>query len=105
MCDYERGGRERGGERERERGEREGGGEGERERGGRGDSPDREREKDREGREEIETYTSTSDVFLQGSRVQEIRQVYSDWASQVIRLYADERHVEIEWTVGPIPVR
>ena len=62
-------------------------------------------DRERGGREEIETYISTTDVLLQGSRVQEIRQVFSDWASQVIRLYADERHVEIEWTVGPIPVR
>ena len=80
--------REREGERKRER---------ERERG--------EGEREREGEREGETYISTTAVLLQGSRVQEIRQVFSDWTSQVIRLYADERHVEIEWTVGPIPVR
>jgi hypothetical protein len=30
--------------------------------------------------------------------------VFSDWASQVVRLYNGTRHLEIEWTVGPIPV-
>ena len=83
---------------ERERGEREGREKDMRER------EERERAREERKREEIETYTSTT-VLLQGSRVQEIRQVFSAWASQVIRIYADERHVEIEWTVGPIPIR
>ncbi|KAM4888684.1 lysosomal alpha-mannosidase [Thomomys bottae] len=35
--------------------------------------------------------------------VQEIHQKFSAWCSQVIRLYPGQRHLELEWTVGPIP--
>ncbi|KYO34592.1 lysosomal alpha-mannosidase [Alligator mississippiensis] len=35
--------------------------------------------------------------------VQEVYQNFSAWCSQVVRLYAGESHVELEWTVGPIP--
>ncbi|XP_052262943.1 lysosomal alpha-mannosidase-like [Dreissena polymorpha] len=38
-----------------------------------------------------------------GGHVQEIRQVFCDWISQVIRLYDNSSHIELEWTVGPIP--
>ena len=44
-------------------------------------------------------------TWLQGSRVQEVRQIFSEWGSQVVRLYNATRHVEIEWTIGPIPVK
>jgi lysosomal alpha-mannosidase len=30
--------------------------------------------------------------------------VFSDWASQEISLYDDTESVEVEWTVGPIPI-
>jgi hypothetical protein len=30
--------------------------------------------------------------------------VFGEWGSQVVRLYNGTRHLEIEWTVGPIPV-
>ena len=30
--------------------------------------------------------------------------VSSDWASQEINLYDDTESVEIEWTVGPVPI-
>nr|XP_048290616.1 lysosomal alpha-mannosidase isoform X1 [Myodes glareolus] len=36
--------------------------------------------------------------------VQEVYQNFSAWCSQVIRLYPGQRHLELEWTVGPIPV-
>ena len=39
-----------------------------------------------------------------GELVQEVHQTFNEWASQVVRLYAGADHVEIEWTVGPIPV-
>lgn len=37
--------------------------------------------------------------------VQEVHQNFSAWCFQVIRLYKDQRHLELEWTVGPIPVK
>uniref|UniRef100_A0A3Q1FR55 Alpha-mannosidase n=1 Tax=Acanthochromis polyacanthus TaxID=80966 RepID=A0A3Q1FR55_9TELE len=41
---------------------------------------------------------------IQGSVVQEVRQWFSPWVSQVVRLYADSRALELEWTVGPVPI-
>ncbi|XP_062292629.1 lysosomal alpha-mannosidase [Scomber scombrus] len=41
---------------------------------------------------------------VQTSVVQEVRQWFSPWASQVVRLYADSRALELEWTIGPIPI-
>uniref|UniRef100_H2Z3Z1 Alpha-mannosidase n=1 Tax=Ciona savignyi TaxID=51511 RepID=H2Z3Z1_CIOSA len=37
--------------------------------------------------------------------VQEVYQKFSDWAYQVVRLYKGIKHIEVEWTVGPIPVK
>uniref|UniRef100_A0ABM5FLY9 Alpha-mannosidase n=1 Tax=Pogona vitticeps TaxID=103695 RepID=A0ABM5FLY9_9SAUR len=37
--------------------------------------------------------------------VQEVYQNFSAWCSQVVRLYAGEPYVELEWTVGPIPIQ
>ncbi|RUS70932.1 hypothetical protein EGW08_021308 [Elysia chlorotica] len=39
-----------------------------------------------------------------GKIVQEARQKFGDWASQVVRVYQDKPYVEVEWTVGPIPI-
>ncbi|KAL1005722.1 hypothetical protein UPYG_G00063150 [Umbra pygmaea] len=41
---------------------------------------------------------------IQNAVVQEVRQWFSPWISQVVRLYADSRALELEWTVGPVPV-
>ncbi|CAB3385076.1 Hypothetical predicted protein [Cloeon dipterum] len=38
-----------------------------------------------------------------GPHVEEVHQVFSDWASQIVRLYKGASHVEVEWLVGPIP--
>uniref|UniRef100_A0A3Q0SVF1 Alpha-mannosidase n=1 Tax=Amphilophus citrinellus TaxID=61819 RepID=A0A3Q0SVF1_AMPCI len=38
------------------------------------------------------------------SVVQEVRQWFAPWVSQVVRLYADSRALELEWTVGPLPI-
>ncbi|TRY82085.1 hypothetical protein DNTS_024091 [Danionella cerebrum] len=36
--------------------------------------------------------------------VQEVTQRFSPWVSQVVRLYDDRKELELEWTVGPVPV-
>ncbi|KAK2817431.1 hypothetical protein Q5P01_025622 [Channa striata] len=41
---------------------------------------------------------------VQTSVVQEVRQWFSPWVSQVVRLYSDSKSLELEWTVGPLPV-
>ena len=35
----------------------------------------------------------------------EVYQSFGAWAAQVIRLYKNDLHFEIEWTVGPIDIR
>lgn len=30
--------------------------------------------------------------------------LWSDWASNVVRMYRDSAYVELEWLVGPIPI-
>lgn len=41
---------------------------------------------------------------IQGVVVQEVRQWFSPWVSQVVRLYSSSRALELEWTVGPVPI-
>uniref|UniRef100_A0A7N8YBV0 Lysosomal alpha-mannosidase n=1 Tax=Mastacembelus armatus TaxID=205130 RepID=A0A7N8YBV0_9TELE len=41
---------------------------------------------------------------VQTSVVQEVRQWFAPWVSQVVRLYTDSRTLELEWTVGPVPI-
>uniref|UniRef100_A0AAY4F0T7 Lysosomal alpha-mannosidase n=1 Tax=Denticeps clupeoides TaxID=299321 RepID=A0AAY4F0T7_9TELE len=36
--------------------------------------------------------------------LQEVRQWFGPWVTQVVRLYKDSRQLELEWTVGPVPV-
>nr|CAB3263606.1 lysosomal alpha-mannosidase-like [Phallusia mammillata] len=44
---------------------------------------------------------------LQGNNplVQEVYQKFSDWAWQVVRLYNNKKYIEVEWTIGPIPIK
>ncbi|XP_013402708.1 lysosomal alpha-mannosidase [Lingula anatina] len=42
--------------------------------------------------------------FMQGILVKEVHQTFSSWTTLVTRLYQGARHVEMEWTVGPIPI-
>jgi len=42
--------------------------------------------------------------IVEGELVTEVRQTFSSWASQVVRLRKDSEIVELEWTVGPIPI-
>ncbi|KAG7274498.1 hypothetical protein CRUP_025691 [Coryphaenoides rupestris] len=41
---------------------------------------------------------------IQTPEVQEVRQQFGPWLSQVIRLYSNSRALEMEWTVGPVPI-
>ena len=41
---------------------------------------------------------------VEGKDVIEMRQKFSSWASQVVRLRKGSKAVEVEWTVGPVPV-
>ncbi|XP_055327449.1 lysosomal alpha-mannosidase-like isoform X2 [Paramacrobiotus metropolitanus] len=42
--------------------------------------------------------------IVQGSEVQEMRQYFAPWISQVTRLHQESRFLEFEWQIGPIPV-
>ncbi|XP_078660424.1 lysosomal alpha-mannosidase-like isoform X1 [Branchiostoma floridae x Branchiostoma belcheri] len=53
----------------------------------------------------IQTKGSVITKVVAGKLVQEVHQVFNDWVTQVIRLYAGQRHAELEWTVGPIPFK
>ncbi|KAL4419672.1 hypothetical protein ABPG75_006770 [Micractinium tetrahymenae] len=41
--------------------------------------------------------------IVHGETVSEARQEFGEWATLVTRLYKGQSHVELEWTVGPIP--
>ena len=44
-----------------------------------------------------------SATFIKGPLVQEVHQKFNDWTSQVIRLYRGQKHLELEWIIGPLP--
>ncbi|XP_059848318.1 lysosomal alpha-mannosidase [Hypanus sabinus] len=46
----------------------------------------------------VSTYTVQTELF------QEVYQNFSSWCSQVVRLYRNQKFLELEWTVGPIPI-
>ncbi|XP_014672953.1 PREDICTED: lysosomal alpha-mannosidase-like [Priapulus caudatus] len=47
---------------------------------------------------------SVNVTLIRGRLVQEVRQQFTPWLSQVVRLYKGHKWAEFEWTVGPIPV-
>lgn len=42
--------------------------------------------------------------MFSGEIVDEIHQTYSDWVSQIVRIYKGEGTIEFNWMIGPIPV-
>lgn len=53
------------------------------------------------------TEIGTDDVtvsVVRGKLVEEVHQIFNDYISQVVRVYKNEKLVEFEWLVGPIPV-
>ncbi|XP_052465478.1 lysosomal alpha-mannosidase [Carassius gibelio] len=48
--------------------------------------------------------TAVTQIVTVSSTVQEVTQWFSPWVSQVVRLYEGHRELELEWTVGPVPV-
>lgn len=53
---------------------------------------------------DIYSWPSSSTRTSEGPLVKEVYTDFSPWASQVVRLYKDADYVEVEYTVGPIPV-
>ena len=56
-----------------------------------------------------QTQTPTIEIVTKpGDFVTEIRQTFSEWATHVVRLYSGDAelasYIEVEWTVGPIPM-
>lgn len=41
---------------------------------------------------------------IQHSNFAEVRQTFSDWAFQTVRVYANDPVLEMEWTVGDVPI-
>lgn len=48
--------------------------------------------------------THVKTLLIKGNCVQEVHQVFSPWVTQSVRLYKGQNYVEVEWTVGPIPI-
>ncbi|XP_074713591.1 lysosomal alpha-mannosidase [Strix uralensis] len=54
--------------------------------------------------EPIPVSKRVSTYLVKNTLVQELYQNFSSWCSQVVRLRTGQPYVELEWTVGPIPV-
>lgn len=55
---------------------------------------------------EANSFTSTvNTTTYKGDLFDEVHQVFSNWAKQVIRVYKQENYVEFDWIVGPINIR
>lgn len=52
----------------------------------------------------MKTFVLFISTCVQGQIVQSAIIVFNNWASQEISLYDDGKMVEVEWTVGPIPI-
>ncbi|RXN26527.1 lysosomal alpha-mannosidase [Labeo rohita] len=48
--------------------------------------------------------TAEIQIVTLSNTVQEVTQWFSPWVSQVVRLYEGRKELELEWTVGPVPV-
>ncbi|XP_067938019.1 lysosomal alpha-mannosidase-like [Watersipora subatra] len=48
---------------------------------------------------------SISIQVFKGALFHEVRQTFGEWGSQVFRLAMDSSHLEIEWTVGHLPLK
>lgn len=42
--------------------------------------------------------------IYKGKIVEEVHQIFTDWISQVVRVYKDDNHFELEWLAGPLPI-
>ncbi|XP_075500085.1 alpha-mannosidase-like [Primulina tabacum] len=42
--------------------------------------------------------------IVRGPLVDEVHQQFASWIYQVIRVYKDKDHAEVEYTIGPIPI-
>lgn len=57
-----------------------------------------------DNRPNVFNFNATDVTIFTGPLVTEVYLEYSSWAKQVLRLYNDSITVEMEWTVGPIPL-
>ena len=44
-------------------------------------------------------------ITAQGVWVEEVHQYFTEWITQVVRVYKGIPGVELEYTVGPIPIK
>lgn len=60
------------------------------------------------GTKGVEKFTANVTIEFQtrGELVDEVKQVYNNWVSQIIRVYkdAETNYIEFDWLVGPIDV-
>lgn len=46
----------------------------------------------------------TSVLINDGNIVREVRQIWKDWVTQIIRIYKEEDFIEFDWAVGPVDI-
>lgn len=52
----------------------------------------------------IKSDQQASFTVLRGPILDEVHQQINPWASQIVRIYKEKEHAEVEFTIGPIPV-